>query len=276
MEKLQSAIENARKKRGTPTTHPAPDAAPQETPDISRVNDASKHTWAGLNEFGLDAKHLIQKRVFTQYAIKEASYFDILRTKTVLTMRQKGWKRLAITSPTALCGKSTTISNIAVSLGRQSDIKTVLFDMDLRRPALHEIFGYRPEHNITELLREEVSFDAQAVRIGKNVALSLTGRRASDSTQYMLNEQTADVLNDIEVNHAPDLMLFDLPPLLGIDDTHAFLKNVDCVLLIARAEETTAAQIKTCCEEIEKHTNILGVVMAQCRHTPEEQSDGYY
>lgn len=283
MEKLQSAIENARKKRATmpaePMTAPADEQAVSNAEHAGHIEDAglaSGRTWSELKEFRPNPNHLIRKRVFTQRAIKEASYFDILRTKTLLMMRQKGWKRLAVTSPTPLCGKSTTIANIATSLGRQADIKSVLFDLDLRRPALHQIFGHTPENNIMELLREEVRFSDQAVRLGDNVALSLTARRARDSTQYMLSDQTAKVLDEIEVNHAPDIMLFDLPPLLAIDDTHAFLKNVDCILLLAKAEETTAKQIKDCYDEIAKQTNVLGVVMAQCRHNPEESSYEHY
>ena len=71
-------------------------------------------------------------------------------------------------------------------------------------------------------------------------------------------------------------MIFDLPPLLTGDDTRAFLKNVDCALLVLRAEETKSAQIDTSEKEIAKYTNVLGMVLNSCRHGDETQGYGYY
>ncbi|MGB7406233.1 MAG: CpsD/CapB family tyrosine-protein kinase, partial [Pacificimonas sp.] len=197
-------------------------------------------------------------------------------TKIILAMRRNGWRRLAITSPTALCGKSTTIANLCAGFSRQPDIKTILFDLDLRRPALHKILGYRPANSITKLLCQEVSLTEQSVRIGGNVALSLASGPASDPTQYLLSDQTVKVLDEIEAAHQPDLMMFDMPPLLVGDDTRAFLKEVDCAILIVRAEETTTAQIKACQQEISEQTNLLGAVLTQVRYLSDVKEDDYY
>jgi Mrp family chromosome partitioning ATPase len=69
-------------------------------------------------------------------------------------------------------------------------------------------------------------------------------------------------------------MIFDLPPVLVSDDTRAFLKDVDCALIVARAGATSAAQIDTCEREVAEQTNVLGVVLNQCRHI-EDTDYGY-
>jgi Mrp family chromosome partitioning ATPase len=275
VEKLQSALAKARQKRGT--TDPAvktPDAEPPKSVSGSGMVPAKK--WEGLIPLELDPEVLTRNRVVTLNAVPEATHFDILRTKIILTMRRHGWRRLAITSPTALCGKTTTIANLCAGFSRQPDIKTILFDLDLRRPALHKLLGYHPATSITKLLREEVRLEEQAVRISDNVALSLASGPAKDPTQYLMSDQTVKVLDDIEATHQPDLMLFDMPPLLVGDDTRAFLKNVDCAILIVRAEETTAAQIKVCQQEIGEHTNMLGAVLTQVRYLRDVKEDDYY
>ena len=68
-------------------------------------------------------------------------------------------------------------------------------------------------------------------------------------------------------------MIFDLPPFLVSDDTRAFIKNVDAVLIMARAGETKISQIDACEREIAEHTNVLGVALNQCQFT--EESGGY-
>jgi Mrp family chromosome partitioning ATPase len=87
-----------------------------------------------------------------------------------------------------------------------------------------------------------------------------------DPTSVLLSHKTHAVLKEIEETYAPDVMIFDLPPVLVSDDTRAFLKDVDCALIVAKAEATSASQIDTCEREIAEQTNVLGVVLNQCRH----------
>jgi protein-tyrosine kinase len=48
-------------------------------------------------------------------------------------------------------------------------------------------------------------------------------------------------------------------------------------MMLAKAESTTVAQIDFCEKEIAEHTNVLGVVLNQCRHLDElNHSEGYY
>ncbi|MEO0872254.1 MAG: chromosome partitioning ATPase-like protein, partial [Pseudomonadota bacterium] len=133
MEKLQQALEKARQKRaGTQSAYTeARAAARQSDPKTSEL-------WAALSPFSPDFEELERNRIVAFEASREAVPFDILRTKVMLTMRKNGWRRLAITSPTANCGKSTTSCNIALGLSRQSDATGILFEFDLRKPVMSE------------------------------------------------------------------------------------------------------------------------------------------
>ena len=75
----------------------------------------------------------------------EAMAFDALRTKILQQMRANGWRRVAITSPGAACGKSTVALNLAFSLARQPDMRAILLDLDLRRPSLARMVGPDPK-----------------------------------------------------------------------------------------------------------------------------------
>jgi hypothetical protein len=77
---------------------------------------------------------------------------DMLRTRVVQLMRQNGWKRVAVTSPDKSAGKSTTCCNLLASLSRQTDRRTILFDLDLRRPALASILGHKGEVSFSAVL----------------------------------------------------------------------------------------------------------------------------
>ncbi|MEM7642012.1 MAG: CpsD/CapB family tyrosine-protein kinase [Pseudomonadota bacterium] len=270
MEKLQQALEKARTARTEEAGPPAP--APRAR-TLGRRTAPREGVWSALRQIAPDPGTLSRNRIVAFDAGPAATHFDILRTKILLQMRKNGWRRLAITSPTASCGKTTTALNLALGLSRQPDLDAMLLEMDLRKPNMGTILGYRPEADITQMLTGEVPFAEQAVRIRGNVAIAMARRASNDPTRYMLSGETIATVDTLERTYDPSLVIFDLPPLLVSDDTRAFLGNVDCALMVTRAERTSAGQIDACEREIAEHTNMLGIVLNHCRFS--DDSEGY-
>jgi Mrp family chromosome partitioning ATPase len=275
MEKLQLALEKARRKREEqPEPAPAP-AAPAAAPARKTVFRETAAQWQSLTPFEPDRSNLLRNRIVSLDACEEAAAFDLLRTKTLLQMRKNGWKRLAITSPTMGCGKTTTALNMAFGLTRQADKSAIVFEMDMRRPSIARLLGQKPEYGVSDLLNGTVDFRSQAVRVGDNVALSYNFGPEKNTSQLLMRDSTARQIDAIEQEFQPDIVIFDLPPMLASDDTTAFLKNTDCALLIAGAEKTTTSQVDSCEREIAEHTNVLGVVLNKCRFVEDESSYAY-
>lgn len=220
----------------------------------------SRH-WHDLKEIALPADMLAQHHVVSQQASQKATPFDILRTKILLQMRQNDWKSLAITSPMPESGKTTMACNLALGLGRQGGLRTMLFDLDLQDPSVDKFLGHTPESHIADMLTGEVAFADQAVRVGESVAVSMANRREKDATRVLLAEKTVETLESVYQSYAPDIMIFDTPSILVGDNTRAFLKNVDCALIVARASNTRYGHFDACEREIAEHTNVLGVVL---------------
>lgn len=63
----------------------------------------------------------------------------------------------------------------------------------------------------------------------------------------------------------PDVVLYDLPPLLEFDDTIAFLPQVDGVLLVADGTKTTDEDLAVCERLLEGESALLGVVLNRGR-----------
>lgn len=257
MEKLREALDKARSDRAATAQQRGATTPPRDT-DGGDI-------WAALTSVSLDEAHLTRHRVVSQQFSREATAFDILRTKIVLQMRRHGWRRLAITSATPACGKTTVTCNLALGLSRQSELRAIVIDFDLRNPAVAKVLGVSAPRDITRLLKGEVSFAEQAVRVRDTVALSLAKAPTPDPTQYLLGPSTQAILSQIETDYAPDLMIFDTAPVMVSDDTRAFLGQVDCAMIVACAEKTTRRQIDICEREIAEHTNVLGVVLNQAR-----------
>lgn len=271
MEKLQAALDKARKTRQN-----SDGVAKRLSPDTERPERSMdvEHLWQNLAQIEVKKETLEHHRLVTQVANSKATAFDILRTKVLLQMRQNGWKRLAITSPMPNSGKTTMSCNLALGLARQTDLRSMVLDLDLRDPSVHEFLDHTPQNGIGDVLAGTVDFADQAVRIGENVAFSMANSAEQDPAKVLLAEETSNVIDRIESDYKPDVMIFDLPSLLVNDDTRAFLKNVDCALIVVRANKTSYSQFDVSEREIAEQTNVLGVVLNAYQYSAKSRTEG--
>lgn len=285
MERLQAAIEKARVMRGETQESQAAQGSraamraplagqdPGHNQDRERSEqDAVDAAWAALKQVDLDKRRMARNRVRTLAQNSESAPFDLLRTRMLQMCKQNDWRRVAIVSPHAACGKSTTALNLAFSLERQKDLRSLIFDFDLRRSGLTKLVGHTPDHDITAVLEGAVRFADQGLRRSENVAFGLSGAgKTLNPSETLQSQQTTAVLDQVEATYQPNLMLFDMPPLLASDDNFGFLQNVDCALILVAAEETRMSQIDLAERQVAELTNVMGVVLNKCRHTAHSQ-----
>jgi Mrp family chromosome partitioning ATPase len=193
--------------------------------------------------------------------------FDLLRTRLLQTLREHGWRRIAVTAPVSGCGATFTSVNLALSLSRVPDSRTVLMDMNARAPGIGPALGLPATGDMAAFLRGDRARREQLIRVGDTLALGLAGGSDRDAAERLLDPRTAQTLGLMIDGLDPDVVIYDLPPMLGHDDVAAFLPQVDGVLLIADGTRTTAAQIAACENILNGHSRILGVVLNRARPT---------
>lgn len=276
MEKLQAALAKAREKRydsGAPM--PGAAYAGARPSRAQQREQLVAENWAAIEQFTPSEKRMHQARIFSAEASAEAQHFDILRTKLFMEMRRHEWTRIAITSATAGCGKTTTACNLIAGMVRQPENRGILFDLDFRRPAVSRCFGASPSSSLEDVFHGDVPFSEQAMRLGDNAAIAMTTRSVVDPASVVLRKQTEDVLDDIQAEYDPDLMLFDMPPVLISEETRGFLKQVDAVLIVAGAEMSTVQQVDEVEREIARYSNVAGIVLNKCRFMEDGYGYGY-
>lgn len=295
MEKIQSAIAKARTQRNATLkastnmrkaganvaalnasiANASVDVSVDVSADAS-ANSQVSQAWASLPALNVDKRLMEKNRIVSFSGAKTAGSVDMLRTRILQQMRANNWRRLAITSATAECGKSTISLNLAFSLSQQSNFKTILMDMDLRRPSLAKTLGMKEGHNLATVLNGSARFEDNALRYGKNLIISANNGAWKNPAELLHGAQLPKALAEIEATYEPDMVIMDMPPMLVSEDVTAFLGQVDCVLLVAAAESTTVKQIDTCERELAAQTNFMGVVLNKCRYMQEEYGYNYY
>ncbi|WP_245710863.1 CpsD/CapB family tyrosine-protein kinase [Citreimonas salinaria] len=265
-----------------PETPPAAQelARPAHPPATPRT-DSRTSSWDALGRFTASSAHLDRHRIVAARRDDPAhAAFDMLRTRLLQALSDNGWKRVAITSPTARCGKTFTAANLAISLSRQENCRTVMLDLDLRRPSLHTTLGHADPAAIGAMLRGEVAPSGHLLRLGQNdfdgghnLAIGFNGRREPYAAELMQDPRTADTLSRIEAELAPDVMLFDLPPALYTDDVMALRPHFDGVILVIGGGITTPKEVKSVERRMGDRVPLLCMVLnmaedSDVRHYP--------
>jgi len=267
MERLQAAIEKAREQRETGGQQRP--AAARRRAEPQRVFDES--AWTALAPLELNRKALHRNRIVAFEGGAEAAPYDMLRTRMLQQTLEHGWRRVAITSPDSNSGKTTTAANLAFSLERRRDVRTLVLDFDLRRGGLARMLGQKVDYTMADVLEGRIKFSEHARRYGDNVAFGLNGATARNPSELLQSRRTTEMLDELEQTYEPDLIIFDLPPMMATDDSFGFLKNVDCALILAGAEKTGMDRIDVAERQVAELTNVMGIVLNKSRYT-----DGAY
>ena len=106
MERLQAAIEKARTRR-----QDAPQHAPVAQPDSPATGVET--AWNSLASFAVQGSKLRKNRLVAFESGADAGPYDMLRTRMLQQAQKNDWRRIAIVSPHAGCGKTTSLRMIA-------------------------------------------------------------------------------------------------------------------------------------------------------------------
>ncbi len=281
MERIQSAIQKAREARQTPAdTTVAPESAASPASEADQKRDRSSETtvdqrWSDLNSVTLLPKQLKKVRIVAAQPSTQSASFDVLRTRMLHQMNTNNWRRVAIASPGVACGKTTLCVNLAFSFARQRNTRTFVIDLDMRRPAIGKLLKLGGGSNFSDALEGRNAPEEHLACYEQRLAFATNSKPVSNSAELLQDKGVAHVIDDLETRYQPDVMLFDTPPMLACDDTIAFLDQVDCVLLVAAAESTTAEEIAKCQREIVARSNLMGIVLNKCRYLEKTDSYGY-
>ncbi|WP_289150087.1 CpsD/CapB family tyrosine-protein kinase [uncultured Salipiger sp.] len=256
-------------------TAPRPTAPAVARPTAQSPAPLQQRGWDDLADFSVDARHLEHNRIVTAARQDPAhAAFDILRTKLLQGLADHGWKRVAITSPTKNCGKTFTAANLAISLSRHQNCRTLLLDCDLRRPTLHKVMGFRDPGSMGDMLRGLLPPERHLVRMGENaihaahnIAFGFNGAVEPYASELLQTPRTAETLRQVETLLRPDVVLFDLPPALYFDDVMAFRPLFDGVLLVIGGGITTDKEVREVERLLGENTPLLGMVLNKAEGT---------
>ena len=218
--------------------------------------------WESLRPVTLSPATLTQNGLFLEASDHPAATaFDILRTRLLHGLAEKGWKRIAVTSPTHGCGKSFVAINLAFALARRPASRTVLMDFDLRHPEIAQILGVKDEISLGGFLAGHQALESEFRRFDRTLALGLNSVPIERASETLHDPDTVTALAAMLEQLDPEVVIYDLPPALVNDDLLALGPSLDAVLLVTDGTKSTPQEIRACEKLFEGRLPLLGVVL---------------
>jgi protein-tyrosine kinase len=203
--------------------------------------------------------------------------YKLLRTHIVQLTRMENRNLLMITGPQSSEGKTLTAINLAISLSHEMDKTVLLVDADLRRPTVHEYFGWpqgpgfvdylNGSNNIPELLVHPEGFSKLVILPG--------GKPNKRAAELIGSPMMMELTQEIKHFYSNRYVIFDLPPVLSFADPLAFAPLMDGIILVVEMGKTLRQEIQRC-SELLKDFPVLGAVLNKVKATEPGYHDNAY
>lgn len=191
------------------------------------------------------------------FSVVEA--YKNIRVQLTNILEKCGGKAIAISSPNASEGKSTTAINIAITLS-QLNKKVVLIDTDIRRGTIHKKLKFENEAGCMDILSGRASFE-QVVKHYNSYLDIITSGQIYSNTSELFDSNEFDSLLD-KLNKEYDYILIDTPPVNLVSDALVISKKCDGLIYVIRSKVTTYEALRKAVSSTEKlNVNLLGVII---------------
>jgi Mrp family chromosome partitioning ATPase len=171
--------------------------------------------------------------------------FRIVRTQVLQSLGAKGGQVVGITSPTPRNGKTVSAIHLARACARRREQCVVLADLNLQRPLVGGYLDARDYRSAIGYFRGEGSAEEYLTRVnGANLLLFMSDRATSQSAELLASGRLKEALDTFR-NVAPNtVVIVNLPPILGSDDVMTIMPELDGVVMIAAASETSFSKLE--------------------------------
>lgn len=219
----------------------------------------SKSSTLGIIGYEKDARrHPLIVRSRGRSSRSEA--FRSLRTNLQFIGVDRQPKSLVITSCLPNEGKSSTSSNLAITLA-QAGWRVLLVDGDLRRPRIPTYLGIEGAVGLTDVLIGRARLEQVIQPWGEPRLFVLPSGQIPPNPSELLGSRGMRNLLDQVVSEY-DIVIIDAPPLLPVTDAATLSAICDGVLLVARYGKTRQEHILRGTELLSSiSARIVGTVM---------------
>ncbi len=194
----------------------------------------------------------------SDFSVVEA--YKTIRTNLMFAIPKAGCKKIIVTSSVPKEGKSTSVTNLAISLA-QANARVLLIDCDMRKPFVHKIFKMKAIPGLSDVLGGLCGL-ADAIQATQYPSLMVicAGTIPPNPGELLGSAVMADMIAFLDSKF--DYILLDTPPVNLVSDTLSLTKIADGVVMVARQDVTLHPEFAKALNSLEfAGAKVAGVIM---------------
>lgn len=187
-----------------------------------------------------------------------------VRTSLQYALQESGARRIVITSPDQMDGKSTVASNLAIALAK-SGRNVLLVDANLRDPVQHRIFGVSDAVGLADILSSG-ELNERAIRRTtiEHLHVMPAGEASATASELLNSSALGELMEQLQRKY--DLVLVDSPAAGVVDDARIIAATCDGAVLVVRSGVTNRRVASAARDGLlSVGCRILGVVVNRSR-----------
>ena len=195
-----------------------------------------------------------------------------MRTRIEFVVQRKSNIMIAITSTQPADGKTFTSTNLA-AIYAMTGKKTLLVDLDIRKPNIHEMLGLEGGLGVTNYLIGDCQLEDI---IDSNTPYAFDFVRAGtippNPGELVRSERMSEMLCKLREKY--DFIILDTSPIGHVSDAYALIGQSDLTLFVVRCAQTNKNFCKATLEQLAVDYSNICLVLSDV--PAESHKYGYY
>ena len=186
--------------------------------------------------------------------------YRAIRTNIEYSNVDQNTKTILVTSSDKNEGKTTTVSNLAVSFANLNK-KILLIDCDLRNPSIHKMFRLNNIYGLTDILAKDRAADKciQETEL-ENLYVLTAGAIPPNPAEILSSEKMKNLIEDLK--NIYDYIFIDTPPIGLVTDAGALSSFIDGVVLVVKSESIEKKYLEETKKKLDAvDARILGAIL---------------
>ena len=196
-----------------------------------------------------------------------------IRTNIEYSNVDQNTKTILVTSSDKNEGKTTTVSNLAVSFANLNK-KVLLIDCDLRNASIHKMFKINNIYGLTDILAKDKAVDKciQKTEL-ENLYVLTAGAIPPNPAEILSSEKMKNLIEDLK--NIYDYIFIDTPPIGLVTDAGALSSFIDGVVLVVKSESIEKKYLEETKKKLDAvDARILGAILNS--YKSEQKDYDYY
>ena len=199
--------------------------------------------------------------------------YRTIRTNIEYSNVDQNTKTILVTSSDKNEGKTTTVSNLAVSFANLNK-KILLIDCDLRNASIHKMFRLNNIYGLTDILAKDRAVDKciQKTEL-ENLYVLTAGSTPPNPAEILSSEKMKNLIEDLK--NIYDYIFIDTPPIGLVTDAGVLSSFIDGVVLVVKSESVEKKYLEETKKKLDAvDARILGAILNS--YKSEQKDYNYY